>query len=52
MADDARVAQQPLHVARAEARHLAEVEAAKRAAEILALGEDRAPAQARLETLV
>jgi hypothetical protein len=49
MAHDALVLQQPLHVARTEARHLVDVKVCERLAEILALGEDRAPAQPRLE---
>ena len=50
MADDAVVLQQPLHVARAEARDHGGLELREGAAEVLALAEDRDPAQARLKT--
>src|SRR6185503_8654932 len=51
MAHDAFVLEQPLDVARREARDAVEIEAVERGAEVLALGEDRPPAQTGLETL-
>src|SRR5690606_16585766 len=49
VADDARILQQALDIAFAEARHAREVEAVEGGAEVVALGQDRAPAQPRLE---
>ena len=51
MADDALVLEQALDVALREARDPVEIEVMEGGAEILALGEDGAPAQARLEAL-
>jgi hypothetical protein len=48
---DARVAQQPLDVARAHARHRLDLEAAEGAPEGLALAQDREPGEAGLEAL-
>ena len=48
VADDARVAEQPLDVGRPEARDRAGVEACERAAVALALPQDRRPGEARL----
>src|SRR5579885_2722510 len=48
VADDAGVAQQPLHIARAEFRHRIDVELAVGAPERRALVEDREPREARL----
>ena len=48
---DARVAEQALHVALGEARDDVGVEARERAAEVLALAQDRQPREARLEAL-
>ena len=49
MPDDAGVLQQALHVARAKARHHRGLEILEGAAEVVALAEDRDPAQARLK---
>ena len=49
MAHDAGVLQQPLYVARAEARHGVGIELRERAAKALALVQDRQPAQPRLK---
>ncbi len=49
VADDARVAEQPLDVARAHPRHAVEVEAVERVAERFALAQDREPGEPRLE---
>src|SRR5947207_2659772 len=51
VADDRRVRQQPLRVARAEAGHLLDLEAGERRPECLALAKDREPGQTRLEGL-
>ena len=51
MADDARVREQALDVARAEPGDPVDVEVVEGGAEVLALGEDGPPAQARLEAL-
>jgi len=51
MADDAVVLEQAIDIALGEARNPYEVEFVERRAEILALGEDGAPAEAGLETL-
>ena len=51
MPDDAGILEQPIDVARPEPGHGVEVEAAKRAAEVLALAEDDEPAQPGLESL-
>ncbi len=51
MADDARVAEQPLDVARLEPRDALELEIGEAFAKSLALAQDREPAQARLEAL-
>jgi hypothetical protein len=51
MTDDARVLEQTVDVAAGEARDAGHVEAGERAAEVLALAEDRQPAQAALESL-
>jgi len=49
--DDPRVGQQARHVACPEARHLRRIEAGERAAERLALPQDREPRESRLEPL-
>ena len=51
MPDDSGVPEQAIDVARTEPGHGVKVEAAKRAAERLALAEDDEPAQPRLESL-
>jgi hypothetical protein len=50
VANDAFVPQQPGDVARGEFRHAIDLEVRERAAEVLALPEDRQPAQAGLKT--
>src|SRR5690606_6680418 len=49
MPHDARVAEEPLHVPLRVAGDALEIEVVKGAAEVLALGEDRPPAQPGLE---
>src|SRR4051794_16354790 len=49
VAHDAGVAEQTFHVARVETRELVELEITEGGAEVVALGEDGPPAQARLE---
>src|SRR5690606_7297889 len=51
MPHDPGVAEQALDVLLGEARHPIEIETMESGAEVLALGEDGAPAQPRLETL-
>jgi hypothetical protein len=51
MADDARIGEQPLDVALAEARDALRVEAGERTPEVAALAQDRQPREARLEPL-
>src|SRR5262249_28359692 len=51
MADDRRVAEQPLDVAFSERGHTFRLEALERGAERFALAEDRQPAEARLKAL-
>lgn len=48
---DPHVAEQPLHVARSEARHDAGIETGEGNAEVLALAQDRDPCETGLETL-
>src|SRR4030095_4407909 len=48
---DARVLEQPRHVAGRETGDFVDVEIGERGAKILALGEDGSPAQARLKSL-
>ncbi len=49
MPDDAGVLEQALHIARAKTRHYRGLEILEGAAEVVALAEDRDPAQARLK---
>src|SRR3546814_2187340 len=49
MAHDAGILEQPLDIGFGESRDLAELETGKGGAEIVTLGEDRAPRQAGLE---
>src|SRR3546814_15424056 len=49
MAHDAGILEQPLDIGFGESRDLAEIETGKGGAEIVTLGEDRAPRQAGLE---
>src|SRR5690606_22748812 len=51
VADDALVGEEALDVACGEPRDAVEIEVVEGGAEVLALGEDRAPAEARLKSL-